>query len=136
MSDNRRSYRVLAVLLTGITACRTTVPVRPRHVADGTWGGNGIGVFADSTGVSLTFDCAGGRIAHRIALDTNGAFDVTGTFAGAGNMRDADHSPHPARYSGHASATELTLTRLILDRADSAVSFRATLGATPHTIAC
>jgi hypothetical protein len=38
-----------------------------------------------------------------IVLALNGTFDVAGTFTGAGNAFNADHTPHAVRYAGRAS---------------------------------
>jgi hypothetical protein len=134
----RSLFRALVVLaLAGpLHGCSTESTAPLERIPDGNWGGERIGLSVDQTGVSFLFDCAGGRVDHASTRDASGNFDVGGTYVGGGNAMNADHSPHPARYAGHATRTRVDVTRTILDGADPAVSFSAIRGAPPMVVAC
>jgi hypothetical protein len=133
-----RASALVATLVAAlvVAACGDVLSASLGRLPTGTWGGDHIGVFVDSAGATFLFDCAGGRVEGPIALNAAGDFDVVGTFAGAGNTVNADHSPHPARYAGHATGTRLDVTRTLLDGSGAPASFTATLGDSPHVIAC
>lgn len=134
----RSFVRALVVLFVAglMLGCSSESTAPLERIPDGNWGGERIGLSVDQTGVFFLFDCAGGRVDHPITLDASGNFDVLGTYVGAGNAMNADHSPHPARYVGHATRTRIDVTRTILDGADPAVSFSAIRGAPPMVVAC
>jgi hypothetical protein len=104
----------------------------------GEWGGQSISVTVTPSDVFFGFDCAGGHVAGPLRLDPSGAFDVTGTFTGAGNAFGADNTPHPARYFGHADAKTITVTVTRLDTTFAGVPMplTATLGAPRFVVAC
>jgi hypothetical protein len=120
-----------------LVACGHTPTATPlERLPTGSWGGEHIGVFVDSTGVTFMFDCAGGRVDGSVPLATDGSFDVAGVFTGGGNALGADHTPHPARYTGHATTTRIDVTRTLLDGSTAPTTFTAARGAAPQVIAC
>jgi hypothetical protein len=127
---------LVVVAAASMLGCSSGSTAPLERIPEGNWGGERIGLFVDQTSVTFLFDCAGGRVDHPITLDANGSFDVVGTYTGAGNIVNADHSPHPARYVGHATRTRIDVTRTILDGTDAGVSFSAIRGAPPMIVAC
>lgn len=131
------ALRVLVLLVgTAMLGCASEPTGPLDRIPDGNWGGDRIGLFVDQSGVTFVFDCSGGRVDQPIVLDAGGNFDVLGTYSGGGNTQNADHSPHPARYAGHATRTHVDVTRTVLDQSDPGVSFSAFLGASPMVVAC
>ncbi|MGE5731177.1 MAG: hypothetical protein ACM37U_04500 [Gemmatimonas sp.] len=126
---------LLIALLAGCAGDNTS-PAPLARIPDGNWGGQGIGFSVDGTGVTFIFDCAGGRVDQPIALGGDGSFDVQGTYTGFGNAIGADHTPHPARYTGHATRTQVQITRTLLDGNKSVDTFTANFGALAMVAVC
>jgi len=118
-----------------LVACSPFTSPKPR-LKSGGWGGDHVGLFVESTGVSFLFDCAGGSVLGQIPIARDGSFDVTGTYAGGGNALNADHSSHPTRYFGRVVGDHVTFTRVLLDGTLPDVRFSADFGAAPGIIAC
>jgi len=140
MMSPTRPHAVLRLLILVVAAamlgCAGDATGPLDRIPDGNWGGERIGLLVDQSGVSFLFDCAGGRVDQPISLDSRGNFDVLGTYSGAGNAQNADQSPHPARYAGHATRTRVDVTRTILDQSGPGVPFSALRGAPPMIVAC
>jgi hypothetical protein len=108
----------------------------PERLPAGSWGGDRIGVDVETGRVAFLFDCASGLVDHPIELDAAGNFDDLGTFTRGGNAQGADHSPHAARYAGHATATHVHVTRTLLDGSVPPQTFDALRGGARNIIAC
>jgi hypothetical protein len=130
----RAASACLIALLAGCAGDTSTGPLT--RIPDGNWGGPGIGLVVDATGVLFLFDCAGGHVAQPIELSGDGSFDVVGIYTGGGNTIGADHSPHPARYTGRATRSQVQVMRTLLDSPTSSGTFVATLGRAPMVVAC
>jgi hypothetical protein len=134
-SSRLRALVVLSAIL-AVPACSSSVSGPRGRLAAGSWGGERIGVDVETARVAFLFDCAGGLVDHPIDLDAAGNFDALGTFTGGGNARDADHSPHVVRYTGHATPTHLHVTRTLLDGSLPPQTFDAVRGGPRQIIAC
>lgn len=90
----------------------TPSPGQARRAPEGGWGGTGISIQVDSAGAKIEFDCARGTIDAPLVLDSEGGFDLPGTFTperpGPIRMGEEDKS-EPARYSGRLDGETLTL---------------------------
>jgi len=124
------------LLIAALAACSSEAPQAPR-LEPGAWGGEGVGLLVDATHVEFAFDCAGGTVDGTIAVAPDGSFDVLGTWANYGNAFGVDHSPKPARYVGKVTGTHMHFTlKMPPDNSTTTVVYDASLGATPHVIAC
>jgi hypothetical protein len=100
------------VLLLLASVIPTPAPDETRRAPEGRWGGTGISIQVDSSGAKLEFDCAHGTIDAPLLLDSDGRFDLSGTFVperpGPVRMGQEEKS-EPARYSGRLDGETLTL---------------------------
>ena len=88
-------------------------------VAVGPWGGDHVSLTVATTESHLEFDCAHGDIPGSVALDTHGAFSVSGTFVrehgGPIQVPPAPPDSHPAVYAGAVAGDKMTLTVQLTD---------------------
>jgi hypothetical protein len=110
-----------------VADAKFTVPVKIRAGAIvGLWGGRDIGLRATSTITTIDFFCARGVINQPLLPDSNGDFDLQGTYARAklgGALADL-----PARYVGRIDGKAMTL-KVTVDKITQ--SYTLTLGQTP-----
>ena len=103
----------LILLATVLAACYAN-PSDPAGLISGVWGGDNAGVIATDSSAHVHIGCTLGDTKSPIHPDAHGNFDVTGTY-------NVDAYPvdrgilHPARFSGHVSGNELTLTVTLTD---------------------
>jgi hypothetical protein len=79
--------------------------------ANETWGGNHVRMIIKPSGADLEFDCATGQISQELKPDTDGNFDVKGTFSTErGGPTRADDPSHgrPVRYVGRIKQNSMT----------------------------
>ncbi len=102
-------------------ASNTSIP-SAKSLLEGSWGGMGIYLSADRNGADLDFDCALGEIAGPVEIDSNGNFNVAGTyFPSHGGptlpVDDVTISPTgvPVHYVGIVNGSRLTL-RIVFDQ--------------------
>lgn len=107
----------LFLILGQDASCRSskmakTTEEKAQRLPAGAWGGMHVGLEVTEEGASLDFDCARGEINQAITLDSNGRFDVQGTFTreGPGPIRAGKDYGSAARYSGSVSGDTMTLT--------------------------
>jgi len=83
-----------------------------RAVPAGTWGGDHITADVSDKGAEIEFDCANGQIQEPIQTDSDGAFDVKGTYKAehGGPVRDDEPGPAPVRYRGTIQGDTMTLS--------------------------
>jgi hypothetical protein len=83
-----------------------------RQVPPGLWGGEHVRMIVSSSGASLEYDCASGRIDGPIILDARGGFNVQGSYASerGGPRRDGDAVVTRAQYVGRVSGDTMRLT--------------------------
>jgi hypothetical protein len=85
----------------------------PDKLQAGVWGGEHVRAEITEAGAQFEFDCANGRVARTIVLDSHGRFDLTGTFSaehGGPVQRDETGNSRAVRYSGAVKDNEMTLT--------------------------
>ena len=106
--------RPALVLFALIFAACYSNPSDPVGEISGTWGGDNAGVIATDSSAHVHIGCTLGDTKSPIRPDGYGNFDLTGTY-------NVDAYPvdrgilHPARFSGHISGNELTLTVTLTD---------------------
>lgn len=83
-----------------------------QRLSAGEWGGKHISLEVTANGASLDFDCARGEINQAIVLDSNGRFNVQGTYTreGPGPTRAGEDQGSTARYSGSVNGDTMTLS--------------------------
>ena len=128
-----------SALLLG-AAAGTCPETFPEVVPDGNWGGEHAGMVVTDTGATIEYDCAAGRITEPLRLDNAGNFTWAGVhIPGMGGPIRIDQPPneHPARYTGHATATTMQYTVEMLDMPGTApMTFTVKRGANPHVFKC
>ncbi len=94
-----------------------------------TWGGPHAQLLMTETGAELEFDCAHGRINSRLKPDSEGNFDIEGTFQreGGPTRSDAD-SGRPARYVGKIVGDTMTLKVHLTETNQTTEEFSLTRG--------
>jgi hypothetical protein len=112
----------------------------PSAVPDGNWGGEHIGIVVSDTGATIEYDCATGTIDEPLRLDASGSFDWHGTHViGHGGPIMIGESPdeHPAEYTGHADAKQMTITLRLTDTTTfTPRTFTLERGANPRVFRC
>lgn len=91
---------------------RAAVRAKEGRVAEGLWGGAHLRMNVNGGGATLEFDCARGAITAPFETDSEGRFDLPGTYTreGPGPIRiGREPSARPARYSGRVEGERLTL---------------------------
>jgi hypothetical protein len=78
--------------------------------ANETWGGNHVRMVIKPGGADLEFDCATGELTQELKPDTDGTFDVQGTFAreGGGPTRQDPSQGRRVRYIGQIKQNSMT----------------------------
>ncbi len=95
-----------------LTGCGSAAGGEDRALPIGTWGGEHILLEVAAGSASVELDCAHGAVEGAIRLDSQGRFDVGGSFARerGGPVREGQEDAHPARYSGSVEGKTMTLT--------------------------
>ena len=91
---------------------RAAVRAKEGRVAEGPWGGARLRMDVNDGGAALEFDCAHGQIGAPFETDSEGRFDLPGTYTreGPGPIRiGREPSARPARYTGRVEGERLTL---------------------------
>lgn len=132
----RRSLVFLAALL-GPAACMD--PEMPALVV-GEWGGDHLGLVADTDGAELEFDCATGEISEAIIPDSDGRFSVAGFHSpGHGGPIREDEEPVtlPAQFHGTIRGDRMTLDIMVGTGFDVALGpFTLIRGGSPRVLKC
>jgi hypothetical protein len=96
----------------------------------GTWGGNHVTLEISDQGATLEFDCGTGSISKPILLDSEGHFDVIGTYTreGPGPVRQGKQRDARAHYSGTVIADTMTLSVRLEGSSEPLLSVSLTRG--------
>ena len=119
-----------------------TIRKKSKPVPRGTWGGKHVRLTVTANGAEVEFDCAHGRIDHRIVLDSRGRFDLTGTFepeGGPASIPVEGSTPAKsivARYRGRVTRGKMTLILTRSATGDREEEFSLTHGRTPSLEKC
>ena len=106
---------------------------------EGTWGGDHVELVLDAAHGTIEFDCAHGMMRAPIPVDSDGTFDVTGTFVRehGGPIRDGEPpDEHPARYMGTTDGRRMTLTVILSDESQHLGTFELVLGGPARLLKC
>ena len=85
---------------------------------EGLWGAEHIELIAESDQVLIEYDCARGTINSALIPDSDGQFDILGTYtlgSGPVNLNAPPPDARPARYQGRVLGNRLELTVTLTD---------------------
>ncbi|MGB9179784.1 MAG: hypothetical protein WCB68_11115 [Pyrinomonadaceae bacterium] len=101
-----------------------------QRLSAGGWGGQHVGLEVTTDGATLDFDCAHGEINQAIVLDSDGRFNVQGTYTieGPGPIRAGKNYSSSARYSGSVSGDTMTLSVAPANSTAENITFTLTRG--------
>lgn len=109
------------------------------RVAKGLWGGAHLRLNVNDEGAVLEFDCARGQIGAPLETDSEGRFDLPGTYTreGPGPIRiGREPTARPARYAGRVEGARMTLS-VKLEGADKPLgAYTLTRGAEGRVVKC
>lgn len=135
-----RFVRIGCVLAFSVLISATTCPSDiPGRVPNGSWGGVHIGLVVTDSGATIEYDCGAGTITGPLTLNGSGDFDWPGVnYPGHGGPSRVDVPPdvHPARYTGHATSNQISMTVTIPDIAVPGQTFTAQRGADARLFKC
>src|ERR1044072_7035376 len=106
-NQNRKSKKTKRkVVKKAVTKKKST-----KIVADGTWGGTGIGFVVGKGGVQIEYDCAVGAINKTLVIDENGNFNVGGLYKRETPVirTDLKIEPQPATFQGKITGSTMKL---------------------------
>ena len=100
----------------GAVACSSTTSAAPPDglLPLGTWGGENAGMIVGDTAMHLHVGCTFGDVSGRIAVGTNGAFDVQGSYTLRAFPIVVGPSV-PARFVGNVDGAKATVTVTVND---------------------
>lgn len=123
--------------LRSTTAPRTTAAPSADNQASvqrGIWSGPGVTLQITASGADVEFDCAHGTIKEPLVADSNGAFDVAGTFAPEGGPGQvpvngvSQEKKFSARYRGRIEGEKMTLNVLVSETGANLTDFSLVRG--------
>lgn len=130
----------LAVFV-GLIGCASTTSSPPPDglLPLGTWGGENAGMIVGDTAMHLHVGCTFGDVSGRIAVGTNGAFDVQGSYTLRAFPIVVGPSV-PARFVGKVEGAKTTVTVTVNDTVEKKTvvlgPFIVTLGVDPKMGPC
>jgi hypothetical protein len=84
------------------------------HIANGAWSqSTSMNMTVASTGATIQLLCENDVIDQPLTVDASGNFSWTGSITSSGNI--AGPGSHPASFTGHATPTEIVITRTTTD---------------------
>ena len=100
---------------------RPSTATASNRLPRGTWGGLHVNLEISDNETSLEFDCAHGAITEPILLDSDGHFEVRGSYTreGPGPVREGARNQSNAIYSGVVKGGTMTLSIRLEGASDS-----------------
>ncbi len=113
---------------------------RSKPVANGTWGGDQIGMNVTDNGASLDFGCASGSIDEPLRADVIGNFSVQGTLTQRMGVMPADPEllpkPQSVTYNGQIRGNAMDLHITLNEDGSHLGDFTLRLGQEPTIFYC
>ena len=101
------------------------------------WGGEHIEIEITDRGATIEFDCAQGAIDGALAPDSNGHFEIAGTFTPErGPVREGTSQTLKATYSGAIKDDAMTLAVTIARNDGPAPTYELIRGRAGHVRKC
>lgn len=113
---------LLAVGLPLIASMAMANTQKAERIAMGVWGGQHINMDVGERTATIEYDCAHGEIEGPLVVDSEGEFQLRGTFTrerGGPVRADDVLQPEPATYSGTIKGNRMTLKLKLLDEDES-----------------
>ncbi len=129
---------VACISLVILAGCYSMTAGEERSLALGAWGGDHILLEVAAGGATVEFDCAHGAVEGAIRLDSQGRFDVTGTYVQerGGPVREGQEDARPARYAGRVEGKTMTLTIAVGDGGETLGPFELVHGRSARLTKC
>jgi hypothetical protein len=112
-------------------AANTNMTSETASAEDTVWGGPHVHLVMTAKGAELEFDCAHGQIKAPIKGDSEGRFDLPGTFVrerGGPIRSDETPAEEAVRYSGRIVGDSMTLTITLVDSHEKLDTFSLARG--------
>jgi len=108
------SMSVLALVIGACSSSRASAPPADGLLPLGNWGGDGAGMIVSDTAMHLHVGCTFGDASGRILLNSNGQFDVPGSYM-LHAYPIAVGPTVPARFTGRIDGNTVTITATVND---------------------
>jgi hypothetical protein len=108
------SAGILSLAVVACSSSRTSAPPADGLLPLGNWGGEGAGMIVSDTAMHLHVGCTFGDASGRIALNSNGQFDVAGSYM-LHAFPIAVGPTVPARFTGRLDGNTVTVTATVND---------------------
>jgi hypothetical protein len=105
---------ILSLAVVACSSSRTSAPPADGLLPLGNWGGQGAGMIVSDTAMHLHVGCTFGDASGRIALNSNGQFDVAGSYM-LRAFPVAVGPTVPARFTGRLDGNTVTVTATVND---------------------
>jgi len=102
------------VVAAACSSSRTSAPPADGLLPLGNWGGEGAGLIVSDTAMHLHVGCTYGDASGRIVLNSNGQFDVAGSYT-LHAFPVAVGPSVPARFTGRLDGSTVTVTATVND---------------------
>jgi len=119
-------------------ACRDN-SVHPGTKIEGLWGAEHIELTAESDQVLIEYDCARGMLNSALIPDSDGQFDILGTYTLGGgpvNLNAPPPDAQLARYQGRVIGNRLELTVTLSDTGNVIGTFVLVRGESGYLYKC
>jgi hypothetical protein len=105
---------------------------------EGAWGGTGVRMWVDDSGVAIETDCSHGKVAGPVFLDAQGRFNAEGTYSlEGGPTPESGFFVHRVLYSGLVEKGQMTLTiKFVMLAASQEARLTATQGVSGQLRKC
>jgi len=138
MISKRAILILVLVLVLFPVSCGDNL-AHPGTKIEGLWGAEHIELIAESDWVLIEYDCARGTINSALIPDSDGQFDILGTYTLGGgpvNLNAPPPDAQPARYQGRVIGNRLELTVTLTDTGDVIGSFVLVRGEPGYLYKC
>jgi len=107
-------------------------------IAQGVWGGTGIGFVVGANGVEIEYDCAEGEIKEKLTTNESGNFSVNGFHKRQTPSIRVDFTPKPQAviYQGKISGSTMNLKVILTETKEVIGEYVLTRGKTPQIRKC
>ena len=129
--------RLGAFIASSLVAC--TGSNTPTELPLGVWGGQNVSLTVSTTGASVELDCAHGTVDEAPLLDSQGQFNLRGTYVRehGGPIRDGEpEDSQPALYFGQLEGSRVTISIRLTDEGIQLGPYAAHLGQQPRLFKC
>jgi hypothetical protein len=131
-------YSIVVLCLLVFCAAALVYSRMMTRIPRGEWGGTHISMNVGERSATIEYDCAHGSIEGPLATDSEGKFQLRGTFTperGGPIRADESARSQPATYTGEISGNKMKLTLKVAD-SDETETFELEKGKTARLVKC